>query len=197
MRWRLTDAITAESSLRIATVDGRADSVPSCAAARSSTSATIWSSCSTEISIDAAVCLMAAGSFRSRSTWLWPRIAFSGVRISWLISDRNRDFAALDDSASPIAAASRVWVRWFWISEDTKYPTKITEAAVAKAAMGGDPVSNRSLPGSHSSTAAGGNPLSRPKERSAARAVDTFRSAPVRRKTDPIWAKGLSVCQPK
>ena len=46
------------------------------------------------------------GSVAMPSSWLKPRIAFSGVRSSWLIRDRNSVLAALACSARAVAAAS-------------------------------------------------------------------------------------------
>jgi hypothetical protein len=47
-----------------------------------------------------------SGSVDMPSSWLKPRIAFSGVRSSWLILDRNSVLAALARSARSVAAAS-------------------------------------------------------------------------------------------
>ena len=62
-----------------------------------------------------------------------PRMAFNGVRNSWLICARNRDFAALADSASAQFDMVSWCNRLLDKSADRKYPRQISAQSVDTA----------------------------------------------------------------
>ena len=76
---------------------------------RSSTSLTSASRCAPAFSMcwmRASCCSDGGSAVSSRSSWEKPRTAFSGVRSSWLMRDRNSVFARLDASSASRACRS-------------------------------------------------------------------------------------------
>ena len=114
---------TLSSSLSMATSVSSRVSLPASILDRSRMSLMTWSSCSPAVLIvpSCPACFRVTPSRRIRCAM--PRMAFMGVRISWLMLARNTDFARLACSAASFASAACCWVILRWVMS-TQEPMK-------------------------------------------------------------------------